>query len=169
LVLGPGSTLTVADATTLAPVGPPLVTTLDITGLFPVVSMSEDGAYVAVADTTGVEVIDVASGRATRPPFPIGSGEPPGFSPDGRLLLISDIDGTLHEIDLATGTERWSRDFGLSVGGTSWSSDGLLTATPFQGDPRVLDAATGADVAGPFSRCVRPGVLAVRRHDARHR
>ena len=99
-------------------------------------------------------MIDVALGRATRPPFPIGSSEPPAFAPDGRLLLIGGNDGKLHQIDLATGTERWSRDFGAPVRvGQLEQRRSPRHRRTFDQDLRILDAATGADVAGPF-----PGV-----------
>ena len=102
LLIGPDSSLVVVDSTTLAPVGPPLVTTIGLNFLA-AVSMSPDGARIAVSGMTGVEVIDVAVGRAPQPPFPIGSVAEAAFAPDGRQLLIGGVDGKLHLIDAASG------------------------------------------------------------------
>ena len=75
------------DSASLVPVGPRLVTTLTVDATSNV-SVSPDGAHVSVATPVGVEVIDVALGRASRSPFPTGSFGIATFSPDGRRLLI---------------------------------------------------------------------------------
>jgi hypothetical protein len=71
--------MTVVDSTTLEPVGPPFVPSVGFNPLGGV-SMSADGARVAVSGPGGVEVIDVAVGRAPRPPIPIGAIESAPFS-----------------------------------------------------------------------------------------
>ena len=109
LLQGPDGTMVVVDSTTLAPIGAPLVTTLGLDGLF-AVSMSSDGARVAVSSDTGVEVIDVATGRAEQPPIPIGAGSTAYLSPDSRSVLIPGFDGKLHVVDAFTGAQRWERD-----------------------------------------------------------
>jgi WD40 repeat protein len=152
LLRNPDSTMVVVDRATLAPLSPPLVASVPV-GTNAPVSLSPDGAQVAVAGPTGVEVIDVAPGRSIRTPIPIPSFDRPAFSPDGHQLLLGGIDGKLHLIDVATGTERWARDFhGEAVLGSGWSNDGrLVAARTFRGDVRILDASTGADVTGPMT------------------
>jgi outer membrane protein assembly factor BamB len=117
--------------------------------------MSPDGRQVAISSAEGVEVIDVASGRAERPPFPVPTGNTAEFSPDGESLLIAGSDGAVHVRATRTGAERWRRHLGgETAAATSWSGDGrLVTARSLRGEAYILDGATGADVAGPL-----PGV-----------
>jgi WD40 repeat protein len=117
--------------------------------------MSPDGGRVAVSSPSGIELIDVRSGRASQPPLSPGSLDRAAFSPDGRTILIGGIDGKLHLLDVTTEAEVWSRDFGGEpVVAALWSGDGrLVSARTLLGEVRILDAATGGDVLGPL-----PGV-----------
>ena len=151
LLRGEDGAMVVVDTTTLAPVSPPLVTSTALDAQ-QTVAMSAAGDRVAISSPAGVEVIDVAAGRALQPLLPFGTRQPATFSPDGHSILIAGLDGKAHVVDAATGAEHWARELtGEEVVDASWSDDGrLVTARTVFGDVHLLDPATGADVAPPL-------------------
>ena len=79
----------------------------------------------------------------------------------GGLLFAFDTEGTVHALDAATGTRRWSQSLGQKGGGSSIFGGGVSYAdnrvfvTTGLGEVAALDAQTGAQVwrvkpAGPL-------------------
>jgi WD40 repeat protein len=137
--------VTLHDARTLQPLGPPLPapggTTLP-TGPNPAaIAFSPDGARLAVARTT-VEFFDVATLGRVGASVPLGSLAVSGwFSSDGKMLAVGGTEGDLYLVDVPSGRRRGPLP-GLSgvVVNQAFSPDGRrLLATTTSGQAVVYD------------------------------
>jgi serine/threonine protein kinase/WD40 repeat protein len=110
---------------------------------------SPDGTSLAVAGTYGVYVCDSGTGKIVKKGLG-GAAEATGvaFSPDGKLLAGSSIDGVVHIWDVASWKEV--RHFALpSYGGGRpqplvWANGDQTLAVGRVGTVQFLEAATGA-------------------------
>jgi WD40 repeat protein len=131
-------------------------------------SRNQDGTLVAVAGITGyewdnafsIDVFDRASGRLLRRLRGLPNlAECLGFSPDGRWLAA----GLAGKSDLRVwNTTRWAEPFqdgeyGDLIAGTSWSADGRLATSSYDGRLRLYRVADQgltklASVAAPGNK-----------------
>lgn len=63
----------------------------------------------------------------------------------GGLVVVASTDGVVHAIDLASGTERWSKDLGSEVNGTPVCVAGSVIVGDGAGVLHALDPASGAE------------------------
>lgn len=113
------------------------------------VRFTPDGATIAVSSSYGVRLWTPPAGRTTTL-FPAAEGRPHvtkaiAFSPDGRLAAAPyDLDAVAIWAPATGRAPRILADQG-SVYALEFSPDGgLLAIAPFDGAPRLHDAATGA-------------------------
>jgi class 3 adenylate cyclase/outer membrane protein assembly factor BamB len=69
-----------------------------------------------------------------------GMGQSPAVS--GNLVYVGDLGGTLHVLDLATGSEQWSFTASAPIRTTPTISDGSVYFTSADGTFRAVDVAT---------------------------
>lgn len=137
--------VTLYDARTLQPLGPPLpapgrspVTFGPIPARF---TFSPDGTRLAVAGDT-VEFFDVATRRRVGASVPLGAvALSMSFSPDGKTLAVGGTEGDLYLVDVPSGQRRGPLP-GLSgfVLNEAFSPDGRrLVATTQSGQAMLYD------------------------------
>ena len=141
-------------------------------------AFSPDGRRLAVERTSppGVEVVDLATGRA-RSVFRGGSlPGPAAWSPDGRLLAIG-TEGTTFVDVVSSGTEPWQVPHGLTshAGVVGWTADreavlvdhgddvSRVVAQPLDGGPgreltRVEDTGSYGVGSLQLATALLPGV-----------
>jgi WD40 repeat protein len=109
-------------------------------------TLSPDGAALAVLTSQTVEVRDVATGKLKAGPFRhAGLVEHAAFSPDGRRLAVADADGSAYLWDLAGGRPAGPPlRHGQPLRQVAFCGDGRRVATVAEDrSARVWDAATG--------------------------
>ena len=154
------------------PVRDPAEAMLAPSGQVTCVAASPDGALLALARRSAVELVEPTGGLTLR----VLTGHTArvrsvAFSPDGTLLATAGDDRTARIWDTVTGQPRTVlTDHGREVGAVAFSPDGTLLATA--GDDRVTRIWTSA----PAPSAARwPGTAAgaqrglLRRHPAGHR
>ncbi|MBH0779374.1 YncE family protein [Nocardia bovistercoris] len=132
-------------------------------------SLSPDGATLAVADSTGISLVDTASHMVrTRVVLPGELSSPAygGISQDGKHLWMAYFSGQVAVVDIADGTIlRIHQTAGWGIGVT-FSQDGSKVYVPTT-PPGTVVAPLGLGYAIPaFLKSWKPGGI-VRVYDAR--
>jgi WD40 repeat protein len=92
-------------------------------------SWSPDGQSLALSGSDSILIVDVSSGGREPDEIPVTTnGSPPVWSPDGTLLAITEENGRIQLIDVASGrtARRWRARADLHL---AWSPDGALIAS----------------------------------------
>ena len=130
------------------------------------VAFSPDGGRLAVGTDASLVVYDadtaeVLAARRTPVDGPgFGTRAPTAWSPDGRLLLTTDVGHVTQVADAATLSPRWTAAFPPDVygHGGGWSPDGTRVALAMSnGECRVLAAEGGREVLRVPAPEARPG------------
>jgi WD40 repeat protein/class 3 adenylate cyclase len=138
------NSLTLYDARTLQPLGPPLPDPgpPPIQGIGPTptaFAFSPDGTRLAIARAT-VEFYDVASQRRVGPSVPLETTAALslGFSPDGKTLAVGGGKGDLYLVDPPSGRRRGPLPL-------SHSKDGFINEAFSPDGRRLVATTTGPD------------------------
>jgi WD40 repeat protein len=125
-------------------------------------AFNRDGRRIAVAtaepsSTTMIHILDIASGDDSIEPIRWTKESPApraiAFTADDRALLIGDQDGSISEIDVATGTVSPSRFESMHgpVVGLGSLPDGHVGAISHDGTMSIYDATSGQPIGPPMA------------------
>lgn len=94
-------------------------------------SVSSDGSLVAVEDSSGLKVVKTDSGQVVRswPDLHTGAHATASFSPDGRHLAMTDINGSLNSgvvLDVSDGKKTTLLEGHFVYGGTWVGNDRIF-------------------------------------------
>ncbi len=124
--------------------------TLDVAAPAYAVAYSPDGKRIATGNRTllsGVVIWDATYGKKL---YTLDFYDPSSidYSPDGKLLAIGGIDGTVSIWDALKGTKLWAvKNEALTIWGIKFNPEGNLLATVgADGSARLWDVTSGANL-----------------------
>lgn len=150
----PQLTAVVWDTTSWQPLGAPWVLTSDYLD-DDVIAVSGDGTVLAVPEVDGVTTWDVQARRVRRH-VAVTDGKVTvlALNSDGSALAVGLDEGTVRDIDTATGALRFEAVTGGDVAPTAmeFSRDGTMLAVASNGGrTQLVDVATGAGLGPPLA------------------
>jgi WD40 repeat protein len=136
--------------------GRPLLTlgdyslTLDVAAPAYAVAYSPDGKRIATGNRTllaGVVIWDATTGKKLNT-LEFYDPSSIDYSPDGKLLAIGSMDGTVSIWDALNGTKLWTvKNEALTIWGIKFNPDGNLLATvSVDGTARLWDVTSGVNL-----------------------